>query len=233
MPHGRSKNLILAVLPALIAGLIVFLEPVLTTWVKDREAVLPLTVFVLLSALLHPRLRSQLMLALCYGVAFLALRDSIRDHQLPPDLDYLWVAELRPLAQIAVAALSATAALAETFYPGTVWARRCYFGAASLYFTGLGITTYFWQASWQSAMFISIGVTALYGCIFAPNFMEMETEEETDDAPTDVEVQQALDLSHHHALQKKEWRDDLVVVDNSEREASARVNTSTPSTAPH
>src|SRR5207237_4454453 len=98
-----------------------------------------------------------------------ALRDSVRIRQqpLPALLDYDIVDQGRPAALLMVAVLAATAALAETLRPGTVWARRCYFGAAFLYFTGQGVITYAWHGSWQSVMLCVTGITALFGWLFA------------------------------------------------------------------
>jgi len=202
----------LMVVPALIALLAVVLEPFFTNWVKGRETLLPLATLLILSVLLHPRLRHMLMIVLCYGVAFLAFRDVVRlNHvHLPPLLDYDFVDILRPVALLLVAGLSMTAAVAESVRPGTVWARRCYFGAAALYFIGLGVINYAWHGSWQSIVLCGTGITSLVGCVYAHRIVD-EEEEDEQFAASDEVLQQAREAAHYASLQAKEWRDNAPV----------------------
>ena len=204
--------------PALIAFVAVALEPALTTWSHDRAAALPLGTFLLLAILLHPQMRHLLMITLCYGVSFLALRDisHLRWSPLPQPLNYEEWEVLRLLDFILVAGLSATAAVFETVRPGTVWARRFYFGAACLYFLGLGIITYFRHTSWQAILLVITGVTAGVGCLFAHKIVAAEAiEAEAEPQQSDEIRQQAREVAHRAALQAKEWRDTLTASDRS------------------
>ena len=72
---GKPPFYISAAGPALVALSAVLLEPFLTNLTSGREAVLPCIMVALLFALVHPRFRHLLVITLCYGVAFLALRD--------------------------------------------------------------------------------------------------------------------------------------------------------------
>ena len=113
----------------------------MTAWVKGRESALLFAVFVLLAAMMHQRIRQMLITTLCYGVACLALRDMFQSKAavLPPAYDYVFMEKGRMIALLLVALLAATAGLTETLRPGTTLARRLYFGASSLYFSGLGV----------------------------------------------------------------------------------------------
>jgi hypothetical protein len=204
--------------PALIAFVAVALEPALTAWSHDRAAALPLGTVLLLAVLLHSNMRHLLMITLCYGVSFLALRDIVRLpwSPLPQPLNYEEWEVLRLLDFILVAGLSATAAICETVRSGTVWARRCYFGAACLYFLGLGIITYFRHTSWQAILLAVTGVTAGMGCVFAHKIVATEAiEAEADPLQSDEMLQQAREVAHRAALHAKEWRDTLTSPDLS------------------
>ncbi len=195
--------------PAVVAALAVALEPWMTVWAKERQAMLPLVLFLLLSSLMHPRLRQLLGVTLCYGVAFLALRDIFRTRQLPmpSDWDYDFLDQARPVGLFVVAALSVLAAIAETKRPGTVWARRCYFGAAALYFTGLGVINYAWHPSWQAALLCATGVIAGAGCVYAPRIIESEAFDLEAAESDDLADQQAREADHQRTLRAKEWHE--------------------------
>lgn len=213
--------------PATIAGLAVWLEPVLTRWARTREAMLPLIVCLLLACMVHPRLRNLLVTALCFGVTFLALRDIYDPRQLtlPPSLDYQTLAELRPLVLGIVAVLSAIAGFGEALVPGTVWARRCYFGSAALYFSGLGFMNFYWHGNWKSVLLCVTGLTALFGCIFADRIVESEQEADADKEISDEVAQKERELAHLRALRAKEWHED-------DREVPASLSSSAPTTSP-
>jgi len=156
-------------LPAVIAAGAVAMEAPVTAWVKGRESALLAAVFVLLAAMMHQRIRQMLITTLCYGVACLALRDMLqsRGAVLPPAYDYVWVGNGRIVALLLVALLAATAGLTETLRPGTTLARRLYFGASSLYFSGLGVLNFVWHGTWQSVLLCFTGVVAFFGCLYA------------------------------------------------------------------
>ncbi len=206
---------ILAFCPPVIALSAVLLEPIVTPWVRGRESVLPMVICLLLSSLLHPRIRTMLVSILCYGVAFLAIRDVVhfRHQHLPPMLDYDFIEQIRPLGLIIAALLAMTAAVAETVRPGTVWARRCYFGAASLYFTGYGLVTYGWHGSWQSIVLMVTGIAAMVGCVFANRIVAFELEAEDDADMDDTVSQRELEESHARSLRMKEWHDSMMPSD--------------------
>ena len=202
-------------LPALIALAIVALESPLTEWAKQRESILPVAVFVLLAAMLHPRFRHLLVSTLCYGVAFLALRDMLTRHVfLPPSLDYENIVRLRSLALFSIAVLAGIAGIAETIRPGTVWARRCYFIASALYFSGIGVINLLIHPSWVSIVLTVTGVIALFGVIFAPRIVAEGNEEDEEVALDDEVLQQQREEKHRLALHAKEWQDGGIVKTN-------------------
>jgi hypothetical protein len=99
--------------------------------------------------------------------------------------------------------------------PGAVWARRCYFGAAALYFSGLGINCYGPRGSWQAVVLCSTGITAAIGCIFAHRIVATEWIEETETEITDEAEQRLRDAEHLRALRDKEWQDPNAPSSNS------------------
>ncbi len=224
----RIGTIINRIAPALAALIVVLLEPVLTVWMKGRESVLPLAMLLLLSAMLHPRLRHLLVVTLCYGVAFLALRDALRVQPLPPSMDYDLIEEARPVALCLVAGLATLAAVTETVHPGTVWARRCYFGAAALYFTGIGLLNFIWHSSWQSILLCVTGVIALFGCIFAQHIVSEEAEEAIVESANDEAQQREREAAHLRALRAKEWREPFVDPAEETPECDSRSNGPVP-----
>ena len=192
-----------------VAYIAVRVEPYLSTSSVGRLEALPLVTLLAVSILVHPRLRHLLMITLCYGVSFLALRDIVRLSRvwLPPQLNYESYDIGRNIALLTVAGLAAMAGVVETRQPGTVWARRCYFGAASLYFLGMGVVNLFWRFSWQALLLCGTGVTAGLGCVFADRIVATEAEEIEDALPSDEVLQQAREAAHLARLQTKEWRD--------------------------
>lgn len=207
--QGRIQKLCAAVIPVFVAGFSVLNETRLSGWVGQHEAVLPLAVIVLLLSLLSRQLRSLLILTLCYGVAFMAVRDigRVGSQPLPQAINYDFLDHTRPTILLLIACLSATAAFMETFQPGTVRARRCYFGAASLYFLGLGIIHVGKYGSWKAVLLVVTGVTAIFGCIFADRIVSAEQEEEEEEEVSDTEVQSELEAVHRRNLRAKEWHD--------------------------
>jgi hypothetical protein len=196
-------------MPAVLAFCAVALEGSLRSWARGRAAALPLIVLLIGTSLLHPRLRSQIIAALCYGVAFLAIRDTmlVEVWRLPFPMDRDLAETLILSALLLVAALSFVAAIAETITPGAVWARRCYFGAAALYFTGLGISCYGPHGSWQAVVLCATGVTAVFGCLFAPRIVASERMEQIESGTSDDAEQSLRDAEHVRALRDKEWQD--------------------------
>lgn len=198
------------------AALAVWLEQPLTVWFARRGATLPLALLLLLAALMHPRLRHLLLVTLNFGVAFLALRDMLRGGHLPlpPAYDYDTLQAARSVALLLVASLSVISALAEIWNPGTVWARRCYFGAASLYFSGMGLMGVLIHLTWRSLVLLFTGITALIACVTADTLVasEMQQEDAPEPVVSDEVLQQAREAAHRAALQAKEWRETLAAV---------------------
>lgn len=206
--QGRIQKLLNFVVPVLVAGVSVLNEIRISGWVGRHEAVLPLAVIVLLLSLLSVRLRSLLILTLCYGVAFMAVRDigRVGSQPLPQAINFDFLDQSRPAILLLIAGLSATAAFMESFNPGTVWARRCYFGAAALYFIGLGIIHIGKYGSWKAVLLCVTGVTAIFGCIFADHIVSAEIEEEEPDISDEV-VQGLVEAAHHRSLLANEWHE--------------------------
>ena len=208
--HSMSF-LLMTVSAAGLAFTAVCIEPYLSKWSVARLEALPLATLLAVSILVHPRLRHLLMITLCYGVSFLALRDIVRlsNMWMPPQLRYESYEVGRNVALLAVAGLAATAGVVETRQQGTVWARRCYFGAACLYFLGLGVVNFLWHFSWQAVLLCGTGLTAGLGCIFADRIVATEAEELTESLPSDETLQQQREAAHRAKLQAREWRDTL------------------------
>jgi hypothetical protein len=200
--------------PPILAGFVVSNEAPLTALSRTHEAMLPLAVMLLMAALLQQRLRQFLVVTLCYGVAFLAIRDTSRVTQipLPPALNYDWVDALRPVGLWLVAALAVISAVAESIKPGAVWARRCYFGASGLYFAGVGLINYAANHSWRGIVLCVTGGMAFLGCLFAQQIVADEAVASDEEELSDELAQQAREASHRAALQTKEWRDNLIAI---------------------
>lgn len=199
----------LGVLPAVLAYCAIAAEGALRSWAHGRAAALPLLMLLIGTSLLNPRLRSPMIAALCYGVAFLAIRDTfvVEYFRLPFPLDPDLTETVIFVALLLVAALSVVAAIAETVTPGTVWARRCYFGAAALYFSGLGISCYGPHGSWQAVLLCFTGVTAVFGCLFAHRIVASERVEQIETVISDDAEQWLRDAEHLRALRDMEWQD--------------------------
>ncbi len=210
--HQREKKILIGALPPIVAAVAVAMEPALTALSRSREAILPLATLVLLAALLHPRLRHFLVVGLCFGVSFLAVRDIWRVNQvpLPPVLRYDLLETLRPIGLLTVAVLAALAGIGESIRPGAIWARRFYFGSAALYFTGLGLMNYAWHGSWRAVVLFVTGVTALLGCLFAHLLSDPHVQPEANEVDPDTKQQQERETAHRLALQTKEWRDGIL-----------------------
>lgn len=205
---------LLALAPPAFAFVAVHLEPVVAVWTKGRAAALPLIMLVIGTSLLNPKMRHLLIITLCYGVTFLALNDTIFHEKqwmlltsLPHFIDRDLAETVILTGLLIVAGLSAVAALGETLRPGTVWARRCYFGAAALYFGGQGINCFGPRGSWQALVFCVIGVMAAFGCFFADRIVSSDMDEEVEIEVSDESEQRVRDAQHLRALRDKEWQD--------------------------
>ena len=223
VPHLQSnlllsgvKKLVVALLPPFLALAMVFIEPNLTIWVKDKPTVLPIILLMLLACLVHPRTRQMLVISLCWGVCFLAFRDTFRTKQMNfgvPESMYR-TEDLKETivmtAYMTVAGLAALAALGETFSQGSVWTKRCYFGAAALYFTGIGLNSLSGTITWQAIVLSVTGLTAILGCIFTTDIISNEDESDVT-GPSDDEQQRENEERHQSALKDKEWHDKIAI----------------------
>ena len=207
MLSSRNVGILFKILPPLAAFACVHYSAWLTNWSGRHETTLLILLFALVGSLLHPQLRHSVITTLCFGVGFLAARDIIYTLGMPAELRAGTYHYLRMIALGMISALSMLAAVAETLRPGTVWARRCYFAGASLYFLGAGFNTYIAYRSWQAIIMLVTGVAALAGVIFARNIVEMEREEDVE-SPADSAIhQEELQKLHQRVLQQKEWHD--------------------------
>lgn len=201
------KKFVLFVFPPTLACSVVMFEAILTGWMYGRGAALPIVMFIIGSALLNKSLRHFVVVTLCYGVSFLAIRDTLRIDKwnfalnLPPDIEETLVM----IVLLLVASLAGISGVMETLKPGTILAGRSYFAAAGIYFMGIGLNLYVEKQSWQAVVLIGTGVTAIIGCFFVDRFVltqEEEEEEISDEAEQAARVQQ-----HRERLAKREWKD--------------------------
>lgn len=225
----RSQKLFFGLLPAVAAACIVLYEPTLTEWMQGRESALPVVMMLVLCAMLHVQLRRLLIITLCYGISFLALRDSQHILPLPAVLNYEFIEEARPAILYLIAALAAFAAISESLEPGSVRARRCYFGAAALYFSGLGVISCGFRITWQAVMLCVTGLSAAVAFVFAHRIIIDENEPASDIEETDETLQQKLEAAHHLALRTKEWQEpSLADAEPNDRDGTARGGSISP-----
>jgi hypothetical protein len=213
MLQRTLTTIVLKIAPPTVAFIAVMHGARLTAWAGSHEATLLLTLFALVGSLVHPQLRLIVITSLCYGVAFLAARDIF----LPLNLTGLrsdFAQHVRMSALFIVSVLTLSSAVAESFSPGTVWARRCYFGGASLYFLGTGVINYHFSHSWQSILMIITGVAAAAGCAFAGQIVEMEREDAEEGPTIDDQPVESTHSAHVQALKAKEWHDPLEKADH-------------------
>ena len=209
MLHRRITGILLKLLPPIVAYVGVTRTLELTSWSSRHETTLLLLLFALVGSLLHVQSRHAVITTLCYGVGFLAARDINFTLGLPPALRSTFLVHLRMVTLGTISLLSMFAAIAESISPGTVWARRCYFAGASLYFFGTGINTYYAAHSWQAIMIIITAICALLGLIFADKIVAIEQEDDDTSDRDDGKRQEELNQAHQQALLRKEWKDPL------------------------
>ncbi len=207
MPKWIVKSA-LAILAAAAACTAVILEGRLRIWAHGRP-MLPLIMLLVGTTLLIPRLRNQVIVAMCFGVAFLAVRDSFHTHlwDVPFTMDRKLANILILCALLLIAALSIVAAVLETLNPGNVWARRLYFSAAALYCTGLGIRYYGPHGSLQTIVLCGTGLMAVFAGLYAHRIVVPEQAEPVRHTMSDEAEQRLRDAEHLRALRDKEWQD--------------------------
>lgn len=194
-------------LPLLAASAITWLEPMLGRLARDRPGIVPVAVMAIVVGLISPNSRRWLVSTLCFGVSLLALRDVIRALHLPSNLPLGFRESFYIRAYvcgwIVLAGLAAASAVGEALQPGAVWARRCYFLAAAVYFAGHGVLSFLKEPTWQSPVLVVIGIVALVGAWMADRMVDPEPEQE----PLDDDLQAIVNRSSERAanLSRREW----------------------------
>jgi hypothetical protein len=201
----NQRRIFLLVAPAVLALCAAKYEQVLTLWFKGRDSTLLVGLFLLFSAVLHPRLHRLLIVTLCYGVAFLAFRDAFWVLDYPEPVSAPLSAALRFVALSFVFALALGAAFMECLRPNTLKARRFSMGAAALYFCDQGVLNLVLHFSWQSLIFLTAGIISGVACLFAAQIII--TDEENSSA-FDVEERARVQAQERRLLSRsKEWSD--------------------------
>jgi hypothetical protein len=193
------------VVPALAAGIAVYFESRFSGFFRARPGLLPIAMFLLMGALLIARWRRWLIVCLCFGVAWMALRDALGPLRLPPELDYVKVERIYPFAWGLLALLAACAGCAEALQPSSVLARRAYFAAAAVYLIGHGSLGLLLGRGGGAWVLLACGVCATVGVFVAHRIVERE------EAPP-VEDQDLVDMRRRQqersaALQQREWKE--------------------------
>lgn len=179
--HKTIRNGLRLVVPLTIAFVVVCWESRLAALAQNHPGILPVTLVALIAGLLYPAIRRWLIVTLCFGVGILALRDAFSVLRLPAQIDYLFMESVYPYAWGLLALLACTAGVVEALRPGSVWARRCYFGAAFLYFFGHGALSFLRMHNWPSVVLMLSGICSLYGIVTARRIVATELEMEAED----------------------------------------------------
>jgi hypothetical protein len=190
--------------PFAIALIVIQMEPILGVLAQERPGIIPVAMVALVAGFLLPYARRWMIVTLCFGVSLLALKDTFRIVPLPAAIDYDVVEKIYPFGWGALSLLAALAGVGEALRPGAVWARRCYFGAAALYFLGHGIVSFLKAANWQSMVLTVVGIVALCGVFMADKVVETEAIEEPEEdllEPTPHKDERSARLA------AREWRD--------------------------
>lgn len=207
--NPRVRLAVRILVPLTAAFLAIVLEPFLTALAVSRPGVLPVAMVTLLGLLLLPRARRLLLVTLCYGVALLAFRDAFRVVPPPPLIDYDITEDLfpilRPLVWGMVAILAGTAGTLEAIEPGRVTARRCYFAAAALYFSGNGLLGLLRTVNWEALALLATGIGAAFGVLYAHRIVAAEKETEAED--DDIRALAELPAKRAALIAAREWQD--------------------------
>lgn len=200
-PKVNFLLLLKRILPLLVAAWAVWNEEAITAWADSRESTLLVGVFVLLSALLHPRLQRGLIVTLSYGVAFLSLQEAFHIFQRPAPLSNPPIALLRGALLLCAFAFAVMGAIYESIQKRSPIGRRFYTGAGAIYFLDYGVIALVWGRSWQSLVMLLSGATCAIGAIFAEKLAPAATAER--DAPLVTIVEAPIE----RAVRRTEWRD--------------------------
>ena len=218
----KHRRIFLLVFPAVLALFAAKYEQALTLWFQGRDSTLLVGLFLLFSAVLHPRLHRLLIVTLCYGVAFLAFRDVFKVLDYPEPVSEPLYATLRFVTLGFVSAFAFSAAIKECFNSNTLSARRLSMGAAALYFCDLGALHFVLHFSWQSLVFLVAGIISGVGCLFASQIIVTEEE---DAIASELEERAHAQAQERRRLSgTKEWRDHNEAQDTDSAMAVNRVN---------
>jgi hypothetical protein len=191
--------------PMAVALIVLRSEQQLTILAQERPGVIPVAMVALVAGLLSPYVRRWLIVTLCFGISLLALRDTFRIVPLPPAVDYVWVERIYPFGWGLLSLLAALAGAVEALQPGSVLARRCYFAAASLYFSGHGLISFLKVHNWQSLILFLTGLVALVGVFTAHRIVAAEEATASEDA--DIQALAERNAERERRLASREWRE--------------------------
>lgn len=191
--------------PALAAGAAVLFDSRFGEFFRSRPGLLPVAMFALMGALLIARWRRWLIVCLCFGVAWMALRDVLGPVRLPPGLDTVRADQIYPFAMGLLATLAACAACAEAVRPESVIARRAYFAAAAVYLTTHGVLGLMLGRHWGSWVLLACGACAMVGVFAAHRIVAREEagpQEDADLAAMRLHMEQRAAV-----LRQREWKE--------------------------
>jgi hypothetical protein len=202
-PGGSTLRILL---PLLVAGTLVWLEPVIGRLAHERPGIVPVALLSLAVGVLSPGSRRWLVSSLCFGVAILAFRDVFRAMHIP-DLPSGYQSsayvKIYTLGWVTLGLLASTAAVGEAVRPGAVWGKRCYFLAVAVYFGGHGLLGYLREPNWKSIAMVVIGMVGLWGAFVADRLVEPPMEPE----PLDEDLREIADRTSTRSamLARREW----------------------------
>ena len=192
-------------MPLLCAFLMIKLEPLFTWLARERPAVLPISMFALVGGLLVARIRRWLIVVLCYAICLLAARDALQIYHLPVQIDYQIIESIYPFIWILLSLLAGIAGTMEAIHPSSIWARRCYFATASLYFSGHGLLSLLTHPTWEAVVLLVTSLVAFVGIFLAHKIIAAEEEMMPEDADIRALAEEA-DL-RSKKLASREWRE--------------------------
>jgi len=184
------------------------LGPRISRLAHARPGFVPIAIALLMLGLLLPRVRHWVIVTLCFSVALLAGRDTFRPAPLPPALNNRLFDLIYPEVWLSVALLAAAAGILEAIRPGSLAARRCYFGTAALYCFGHGLTKFLWEPAWEPLIIMITGLVAGLGVGFAHR-LDAEPREPAQDEQTGEERlsrQRSERIAAHEWLESEDER---------------------------
>jgi hypothetical protein len=188
-----------------LAYSVIALEGPLAGFAVDHPGLLPVVMVSLVGCFLLPGVRRWIVVTLCFGISLLAWRDTFRPVWLPSSIDYVFVERIYPFGWALLAVLALVAGVAEALRPGSLWARRCYFAAATVYFGGHGLFSFIKYPNWQSAVLMATGTVAIFGIFNAHKIVANERAV----LPDDEDIRALADETRRRSarLANREWLD--------------------------